>query len=149
MCENYPISMCNITTHVNDHTYLLYRWLVMASSQYKKQAKISRGPTYTLPLSFTVISDVDKSFVPHWTTFTKYCLTQWISKPPGSFEIHRVRHHQKNFTGFAGTLNATVYKTKPIYTGFRYWKLTISKHCYHVLVIIQQLSNGAYINFGF
>ena len=41
-----------------------------------------------LPLSYMVISDVHRSFLLNKTTFTKYCLTQWSSKLPGSFEIH-------------------------------------------------------------
>ena len=70
---------------------------------------------YMLLLSFTVILDVSRSFIPHKTTFTKYCLTQWISKFPGSFEIHSVRPHLVNFMGLAGKVNATVYMTKPIF----------------------------------
>ena len=41
-----------------------------------------------LHVSFTVISDVDGSFILNKTTFTAYNLTQWISELPGSFEIH-------------------------------------------------------------
>ena len=41
-------------------------------------------------LSFTVILNVNMSFIPNKTTYTKYCLTQWISKLPESFEIHWV-----------------------------------------------------------
>ena len=53
-----------------------------------KNRKIFMGPRYNLPLSFTVISDVYSSFIPNKTTFTEYCLTQWISKLPRSFETH-------------------------------------------------------------
>ena len=35
-----------------------------------------------------VISDVCMSFISNKTIFTKHCLTQCISKPPGSVEIH-------------------------------------------------------------
>ena len=56
------------------------------------------GPTYKLLLSFTVISDDYRSFISYKTIFIKYCLTQWISKLPGSFEVHRVRQYLVNFT---------------------------------------------------
>ena len=67
-----------------------------------KIREIFTGPTYKLILSFTVISDVYRSFIPNKTTFTKYCLTQWISKLC-SFEIHLVREYLANFMGLAGT----------------------------------------------
>ena len=38
------------------------------------------------------------SFIPDKSTFTKYCLTWWISKFPGSFAIHWVRHYLVYFT---------------------------------------------------
>ena len=71
---------------------------------------------------FMVISDVYRSFIPNETTFTKYCLTQWIPKLPGSIEIHWVRQYLVNFTGMVGILNKTVYKTEPIFTGLRHGK---------------------------
>ena len=43
---------------------------------------------YKLLLNFTVIWNVYRFFIPNKTIFTKYYLTQWISKLPGSFEIH-------------------------------------------------------------
>ena len=43
--------------------------------------------------------------LPNKTTFTKYCLTQWISKLQGSFEIHRVRPYLVNVMGLAGIVN--------------------------------------------
>ena len=46
----------------------------------QKLGKIFTGLTYELLLSFAVISDVYRSFIPNKTTFTKCCLTQWISK---------------------------------------------------------------------
>ena len=58
------------------------------------------------------------------STFTKYCLTQWISKLLGSFEIHWVRQYMVNFMGLAGIVYPTVYKTKPIFTGFGHCKLS-------------------------
>ena len=68
-----------------------------------------------LLLSFILIPDVSRSFIRHKSTVTKYCLTQWISKLPGSFEIHWVRQYLVNYTGLAGIVNATVYKTEPIF----------------------------------
>ena len=38
-------------------------------------------------------------------------LTQWISKLPGSFEIHWVRQYLVNYTDLMGIVNAVVYKT--------------------------------------
>ena len=52
------------------------------------------------------------------------CLTQWISKLHRSFEIHWVRQYLVNFMGLAGIVNATVYKTEPIFTGLRHGKLS-------------------------
>ena len=57
----------------------------------KKRRKIFTVLTYKLLLIFMVISDVYRSFIQNKTMFTKYCLTQWISKLQGSFEIHWVR----------------------------------------------------------
>ena len=61
-----------------------------------KIRKIYTGPTYKLFFSFAVISDVYWSFIPNKTVFTMYCLTQWISKLLGSFEIHWVRQYLVN-----------------------------------------------------
>ena len=82
--------------------------------QSQKWAKIFTGATYKLFFSFSVISDVYRSFIPNKSTFTKYCLTQWISKHSGRFEIHWVRQYLVNFTGLTGIINTTVYK--PIFT---------------------------------
>ena len=43
------------------------------------------------------------------STFTKYCLTQCISKLPGSFEIHWVRQYLVNFAGLAGIVNTNIW----------------------------------------
>ena len=40
----------------------------------------------------------------------------WISKFPGSFEIHWVRQYLVNFTSLVGIVNGTVYKTEPVFT---------------------------------
>ena len=45
-------------------------------SECQKLGKIFTGPMYKLLLSFMAILDVYMSFIPHKTTFTKYCLTQ-------------------------------------------------------------------------
>ena len=66
------------------------------------------------------ISDVNRSFTPNKTMFTEYCLTQWISKLPGSFEIHWV-----NFTGVVGLVNAIIYKTELIFSGIGHGKFSI------------------------
>ena len=69
------------------------------------------------PLSFMVISDVYTSYIPNKTTFTEYCITQWISELHGSFEIHWVKQYLVNFTGLLGIVNANVYMTERILTG--------------------------------
>ena len=61
--------------------------------------------------SFMAISDVHRS-----------CLTEWISKFPGSFEIHSLRQYLENFTGLAGLVNTTVYKTELTFTVLRQGK---------------------------
>ena len=80
-------------------------------------SKISTGLTNKLPLSFTIISKVYRSFIPNRTTFTKYCFTQWISKLTWSFEIHFVRQYLVNSLGLADRVYATVDKTELIFTG--------------------------------
>ena len=61
-------------------------------AQCQKLGNIITGLTYRLLLSFTIISDVYRSFIKDKITFSKYCLTQWISKLPRSFEINWVGH---------------------------------------------------------
>ena len=78
---------------------------------------------YKLLLLYAVISDAYKSFIANKTIFTQYCLTLWISKLPGSFEIHWARQYLVNFMALAGIINTTVYKTKPIITGLEHGKL--------------------------
>ena len=78
---------------------------------------------YELLSSFTVISNVYRGLIGNETTFTKYCFAQWISKLPGSFEIHWVRQYLINFMGLVGIVNANVYKTEPIFTGLGHGKL--------------------------
>ena len=97
----------------------------------KKLGKISVGQIYRLLLGFAIISDFYMSFIPNKTTFTKYCLTQWISKLPGSFEIHWVTQYLVNFMGLAGIVNTNVYKTKPTFTGLEPGKLSL-QHWIHM-----------------
>ena len=47
-------------------------------------------------------------FVPNKTTFSKYCLTQWISKLSKTLLI--------NFTGLTGIVNAIVYMIEALFT---------------------------------
>ena len=77
---------------------------------------------YKLLSSFMVTLDVYRSFIQNKTTFTKYCVTQLISKLP--FEIHWVRQYLVNFTGLAGIINTIVYKTEPIFTGHGHGNLS-------------------------
>ena len=60
------------------------------------------GQTDKLLLRFTVYTYVYSSFPWNAITFTEYCLTQWISKLPGSFEIHWVRQYLVNFVDPTG-----------------------------------------------
>ena len=57
-----------------------------AKWQCKKLGKIFTGPTDKLLFRFMVIWYLYRSFISNKPAFTKFCLTQWISKPPGSFE---------------------------------------------------------------
>ena len=82
------------------HWYCCFRANeVSLNLQCHELGKIFTGPTHKLLLGFTVIPDVHMSFISNRTTFIKYCLTQWISKFTGSFEIHWVRQYPLNFTG--------------------------------------------------
>ena len=69
------------------------------------------------------------SFIPDklHLLFTKYCITQWISKLLGSFEIHWVRLYLVNFVALAGIVNPTVYKTKPIFTGLYFGQVPVDQ----------------------
>ena len=90
---------------MNDYT--------LAMSRIKKN--ICRSDLH-VTLSFTVILDGYRSFIPNKTTFTEYCLTQWISKLLVNFEIHLVRQDLEHFMDLVGIVNATVYKIEPIWT---------------------------------
>ena len=58
-----------------------------------------------------VIWNVYRSLIPNKTTFTTHCLSQWISKLQGSFEIHWVRQYLAKCMCLVGIVNTTVYKT--------------------------------------
>ena len=103
-------------------SYLAY---VQISLLCHKLGKIFTGPTLKwFFFSFTDISNVHKSFITNNSIFIEYCLTQWISKLPGSFEIHWVKQYLVNFMGLSGMINAIVCKTMPIFIGFRHGKLS-------------------------
>ena len=91
----------------------------------KKLGNVYRSDDRLL-LSVTVIYYVFRSFIRNKTTCIKYCLARWIS-------IHCVRQYMVNFTGLAGIVNTTVYKTEPILTGLGHGKssrfLTLLPYC--------------------
>ena len=95
-------------------------------SQYysvKNQEKYSQVWCASYFWGLMVISDVYKSFIPNKTIFIKYCLTQWISKFPGSFEIHWVRQYLVNFMGLVGIVNTIVYKTMSNFHKSQAWQI--------------------------
>ena len=102
-----------------------------------KYLKVQR----TLLLSFMVISDVYAPFIPSKTTFIKYCLTQWISYLPGVVKIHWVRQYLVNFTGLAGKVNVTVYKTGPILTSLGHGELSLFLHRKEFIIIVENISD--------
>ena len=80
----------------------------MSHSSVKIRKNIDRSDIQVFFFSFTVISDVYRSFIQNKTTFTNLLNTVWL---PGNFEIHCERQYLVNFTGLAGIVNANVYKT--------------------------------------
>ena len=81
--------------------------LALEQSQCKKLGRIFTG--LTLFLSFTVIFDVSRSFIPHKNTFTKYCLTQWIFKAPQELWNPLSKAYLVNFMVLAAYSLATVF----------------------------------------
>ena len=75
-------------------------------------------------LSFMVISNVYKSIVSNKTTFTKYCLTQWISRLPGALKSTELGSTWQISVGLADIVNAAVYKTGPVLSGLGHGKLS-------------------------
>ena len=128
-CKTWTCLFCifNITgaDFLETQAYWLC-WTGIIRSPHVNEGYVSNitGPTYKLRLSFVVISDVYMPIIPKKTTFTKPYFTQWMSKRPGSFEIYWVRQCLVNFTGLAGIINATLYKTEPNFTDLGHSKLT-------------------------
>ena len=80
----------NVMDSLNKGTVMWNAWpshevIMLIDWQLVSQIKKN---IYKLILSFKVVSDVYKSFIPNVTAFTKCYLTKCISKLPGSFEIH-------------------------------------------------------------
>ena len=86
-----------------------------------------------LLLSFTVISGVYRSFITNKTTFTKYFLTEWIPKFPGSFEIRWVRQYLVNFTGLADIANKIVQDRANFHRS-RVWQIVLIFHTVMIIV---------------
>ena len=126
----------NVSAHLNwldsynINTIMIELCKSLPLSRCQKLAKIFTGPMSTSLLCLTTISDVYRSLIPSEIIFTKYLLTQWISKLLGSFEIHWVRQYLVNFTGLVGIVVATVYKTEPIFTVFLHGKLSLCLKIY-------------------
>ena len=76
---------------------------------------------HKLLLSFMVISTDPslKKTKNKQTTFTKYCLTQYCLTPGELWNPP-----SKAAPDMTGIVNATVYKTEPIFTGLRHGKLS-------------------------
>ena len=87
------------------------------SSIVKNMKTIYRSDVQ-VALSFSINTDVYRYFIQNDITFTKYCITEWISKYLGSLEIYWMRQY------LAGLVNAIFYKTEPIFTGLRHDKLS-------------------------
>ena len=99
--------------------------LASGNNALSKIRKIFTGLMYKLLVIFIIISGVYRSFIPKKPTFTKYCLTKWISKLPGSFENHWVRQYLLNFTGLASIVYTTAKKegvwfVATYFIGFQY-----------------------------
>ena len=94
-------------------------------SQCQKLGKIFIGLTDKLLLSLVVITTIYRSSTPNKTTFSKYCLTQWISKLPRSIEIHWIRQYLVNFMGLAGMLNTSVCKTVNFHRSWA-WQIVLN-----------------------
>ena len=80
-----------------------------------------------LLLCFIVVWYVYMSFIKE-ATFIKYYLTQWIPKLRGCFKIHWVRQYLVYLMSLAGTVNAHLYKTEPIFTGLARDKVVYMLH---------------------
>ena len=132
-CNNVHYQLLFVTNNIGNSTlcingscslYPKWRVCILWLKQCQKWGQIFTGLMRKLYLRFTIISDVYRSFMPNKTAYTKDCLTQWISKLLGSFEIHWGRRYLVNFTGLAGIVNATVYQSKQIFSGHGHSKLS-------------------------
>ena len=65
---------------LNTAVYSQFLVLILGQDHPYSVSKVYTGLIYKLPLTCGLISDVCRSFIRNKTTFTKYCLTQWISK---------------------------------------------------------------------
>ena len=76
------------------------------------------------------------------TTFTRYCLTKWISNLPVSFEIKSVKQYLVNFTGLTSIVNITIYKTKSILTDLGHGKFSyfLTLHVSYWLIFFRVVS---------
>ena len=107
------------TPHPGPVSYLEYRDTVTVS----KLGKLFTIPTYNL-INFELYGNF--IFTGPLFEIKLHLLNTanlWISKLPGSFEIHWLRQCLVNFSGLAGIINATSHKTEPIFTGLGHSKL--------------------------
>ena len=116
--------LCSFNIHYRDQAHVCIPSVAFTPSVTEwKIRKLFTDPMHKLYSGFTVISYVYRSFIPNKITLIN-CLTQWISKFPGSFEIHWVRQYLVNFTGVGGIINTIVYKTELIFTGVGHGELS-------------------------
>ena len=71
------------------------------------------------------------------TTFTNFCLPQWISWPfRRSFDIHWVRQYLVTFTGLTAIVNTTFYKTEHIFAGPGRGKLSLCLTLWYMITFL-------------
>ena len=80
-------------------------------------------------------------------SFTKYCLSQWISTLPGSYDIYWVRQCLSNYTGLVGIENSTVYKMESIFTilglgKFSWFFILLPNKMYKILSLRRKISKS-------
>ena len=133
------IYCCHSSTYLICHCYPeRNRYIYIERERYI--CSVFSGPMYKLLLSLTLISYVYMSFIPNITILTKYCLTLWISKLPGSFEIQWVRQYLVNITGLAGIVNATVNMIEQFssVSGMANCPNFYHSICYYIFIIYHQ-----------
>ena len=104
----YTGSVANLDVHVPWSTEY---------TQCQILGKIVTCPLYKLLLSFLLISDVYRSFIPNKNTSNKYCLSGFQSSLG-------VRQNWLNFMGLAGTVIAIICKTNQFFNGLRQCSLS-------------------------